>query len=117
MEAIVTDCAACGSELKAYRETLGKQDRVAKKAEAFSSKVRDISEFLAVALGDDIKLGSIPGVVCFHDPCHLRHGQKLISPQRELLRRIPDLTFRDIPDDGQCCGSAGIYMLRTMTDP
>ncbi len=109
VEAIVTDCAACGSELKAYHETLGKQDRVAKKAAAFSAKVRDISEFLAVTLGDDIKLGAIPGVVCFHDPCHLRHGQKLISPQRDLLRRIPGLTLTDIPDEGQCCGSAGIY--------
>ncbi|MGO9569741.1 MAG: (Fe-S)-binding protein [Desulfomonilaceae bacterium] len=109
VEAIVTDCAACGSELKAYRQTLGNQVRVAKKAEAFSAKVRDIAEFLAVALGDDIKLGPIPEVVCFHDPCHLRHGQNLIAPQRDLLRRIPGLTFRDIPDEGQCCGSAGIY--------
>ncbi|MCX5863441.1 MAG: (Fe-S)-binding protein [Deltaproteobacteria bacterium] len=109
VEAIVTDCAACGAELKAYRETLGKQGRVAEKASAFSAKVRDISEFLAIALGDDIKLGAIPEVVCFHDPCHLRHGQKLIFPQRDLLRRIPGLTYREIPDDGQCCGSAGIY--------
>jgi glycolate oxidase iron-sulfur subunit len=109
VEAIVTDCAACGAELKAYRETLGKLDRVASKAEAFSAKVRDISEFLVHALGSDIKLGAISEVVCFHDPCHLRHGQKLISPQRDLLRRIPGLTFKDLPDEGQCCGSAGIY--------
>jgi glycolate dehydrogenase iron-sulfur subunit len=109
VEAIVTDCAACGSELKAYRETLSKQDRMAKRAEAFSAKVRDISEFLAAKLRQDIRLGELPEVVCFHDPCHLRHGQKLISPQRDLLRRIPGLTLRDIPDDGQCCGSAGIY--------
>ena len=101
----------CGLRLglKAYRETLGKRNRVAEKASAFSAKVRDISEFLSVAMGDDIKLGAIPGVVCFHDPCHLRHGQKLISPQRDLLCRIPGLTLRDIPDEGQCCGSAGIY--------
>ncbi len=109
VEAIVTDCAACGSELKAYRETLRKRDHVAKKAEAFSAKIRDISEFLAANLRDDVKLGPIPEVVCFHDPCHLRHGQKLVSPQRDLLRRIPGLGFKDIPDDGQCCGSAGIY--------
>jgi glycolate oxidase iron-sulfur subunit len=109
IQAIVTDCAACGSELKAYRESLSKQARVAKRAESFSSKVRDISEFLASATGDDMGFGPIPETVCFHDPCHLRHGQKLISPQRQLLRRIPQLTYRDIPDDGQCCGSAGIY--------
>ncbi|MBI5248852.1 MAG: (Fe-S)-binding protein [Desulfomonile tiedjei] len=109
LDAIVTDCAACGSELKTYRETLSKRAATAKKAEAFSSKIRDISEFLVAADSEEMKFGPIEEVVCFHDPCHLRHGQKLVSPQRDLLRRIPDLTYREIPDEGQCCGSAGIY--------
>lgn len=109
VEAIVTDCAACGSELKTYRETLSKNPIIAGKAEGFSAKVRDVSEFLASAIGSDITFGAISKTACFHDPCHLRHGQKLILPQRDLLRRIPNLTLKDIPDDGQCCGSAGIY--------
>ncbi|MGB6065630.1 MAG: (Fe-S)-binding protein [Desulfomonilaceae bacterium] len=109
VEAIVTDCAACGSELKAYRETLSKSALLAERAAAFSAKVRDISEFLAPALKGYVKLGAVPETVCFHDPCHLRHGQRLIIPQRDLLRLIPDLTLKDIPDEGQCCGSAGIY--------
>ncbi len=111
VQAIVTDCAACGSELKAYRDTLSKRAHIAKHAESFSAKIRDVSEFLASVMEEDITFGPIPEIVCFHDPCHLRHGQKLTSPQRYLLRRIPQLTFRDIPDDGQCCGSAGIYNL------
>lgn len=109
LDAIVTDCAACGSELKAYRETLSKRAGMTRMAEAFSSKIKDISEFLAGNMGPETKLGPMQEVVCFHDPCHLRHGQKLVSPQRDLLRRIPGLTYTDIPDDGQCCGSAGIY--------
>jgi glycolate oxidase iron-sulfur subunit len=109
LEAIVTDCAACGSELKTYRQTLSKRPTTAKMAEEFSSKTRDISEFLAAVVGEEVNFGPLQEVVCFHDPCHLRHGQKLVSPQRDLLRKIPQLTCRDIPDDGQCCGSAGIY--------
>ncbi len=109
IDAIVTDCAACGSELKAYRETLSKRTAISKRAEGFSSKVMDISEFLASTANAEMKLGPIREVVCFHDPCHLRHGQKLVLPQRELLRTIPELIYREIPDDGQCCGSAGIY--------
>jgi glycolate oxidase iron-sulfur subunit len=109
VDVIVTDCAACGSELKTYRETLSKQTQVAKRAEGFSAKIRDISEFLVSALGKEVRLGSLPEVLCFHDPCHLRHAQRLVTPQRELLRRIPGVTLKDIPDEGQCCGSAGIY--------
>jgi glycolate oxidase iron-sulfur subunit len=109
VEAIVCDCAACGMELKAYRETLAPMRAGIKKAAAFSAKVKDFSEFLAAVMNPKIGLGPLRETVCFHDPCHLRHGQKLVSPQRELLRRIPDLTLREIPDEGQCCGSAGIY--------
>lgn len=109
LDTIITDCAACGMELKAYSENLSKRSGVAKRAEAFSDRVRDISEFLAKAMGSEVRLGPIPETVCFHDPCHLRHGQKLTAPQRNLLRRIPRLTLRELPDEGQCCGSAGIY--------
>ncbi|MFH0823273.1 MAG: (Fe-S)-binding protein, partial [Pseudomonadota bacterium] len=109
VEAIVCDCAACGMELKAYRETMSPVSRIAHAAESFSAKVRDISEFLVSAFGPETRFGAIPEKVCFHDPCHLRHGQKLVAPQRTLLRRIPELVLSDIPDEGQCCGSAGIY--------
>jgi glycolate oxidase iron-sulfur subunit len=106
---VVTDCAACGSELKTYREIFRKNPTFAGKAEEFSNKVRDVSEFLDSVWTSDIKLGPLPEIVCFHDPCHLRHGQKLTSPQRNLLNRIPQLDYRELPDEGQCCGSAGIY--------
>ncbi len=106
---IVTDCAACGSELKTYRDIFRNSPTFAAKAEEFSSKVRDVSEFLDSVLTPDIRFGPISERVCFHDPCHLRHGQRLISPQRNLLKRIPQLDYRELPDEGQCCGSAGIY--------
>jgi glycolate oxidase iron-sulfur subunit len=106
---VVTDCAACGSELKTYREIFQKNLAFAAKAEEFSSKVRDVSEFLDSVLTPNVRFGPISETVCFHDPCHLRHGQRLIFPQRNLLKRIPQLDYRELPDEGQCCGSAGIY--------
>lgn len=109
VDAIVTDCAACGSELKAYKEIFHKDDRWTQKSADFSSKVRDVSEFLDQALDSSVQFGAINRKVTFHDPCHLRHSQKLITPQRNLLKRIPDVDYRELPDEGQCCGSAGIY--------
>lgn len=109
VDCVVTDCAACGSELKTYRNMFHKNLKLAVKATEFSNKVRDISEFLDSAWTPDIKLGPVPEIACFHDPCHLRHGQKLTSPQRNLLKRIPQLDYHELSDEGQCCGSAGIY--------
>lgn len=109
VDAIVTDCAACGSELKAYGEIFSKDSSISEKAKDFSSKVRDISEFLDRAIDNSLPFGPISRKVSFHDPCHLRHSQKLTAPQRNLLKRIPGLDYRELPDEGQCCGSAGIY--------
>ena len=106
---VVTDCAACGNELKSYGKLLGGRGRDPRHARDFSGKVRDVSEFLAGALGREIPFGSVDGTACFHDPCHLCHAQGITASPRELLRRVPGLRLSEIPDAGQCCGSAGVY--------
>jgi glycolate oxidase iron-sulfur subunit len=78
-------------------------------SEQFSAKVQDISEFLSAALDPDTMFGRMHELVCFHDPCHLGHAQRIFRAPRDLLRRIPGLVFQDVPDEGQFCGSAGIY--------
>lgn len=104
---VVTDCAACGNELKSYGKLLagGPAERPA----AFSRKVRDVSEFLAVALGPEVPFGPVEMSACFHDPCHLCHAQGVTAAPRDLLRRVPGLRLSEVPDAGQCCGSAGVY--------
>jgi glycolate oxidase iron-sulfur subunit len=47
--------------------------------------------------------------VTYQDSCHLLHGQKIKAAPRKLLRAIPGLTFREMPNADVCCGSAGIY--------
>ncbi|MEW6352398.1 MAG: (Fe-S)-binding protein [Thermodesulfobacteriota bacterium] len=108
---VVTDCAACGSELKGYREAFHRDPAMAARAVAFAEKVRDISEFLAAEPADAISFSPLREQVCFHDPCHLRHAQGIVSPPRELLLRIPGLELIEVPDEGHCCGSAGTYMI------
>ena len=50
-------------------------------------------------------------MVTYHESCHLTHGQKVVSPPRELLRAIPGLKLVELPEANWCCGSAGIYNL------
>jgi glycolate oxidase iron-sulfur subunit len=106
---VVTDCAACGSELKSYGKLLGGRGRNPGRAIGFSEKVRDVSEFLSRELGPEVPFGALEEDACFHDPCHLCHAQGITTPPRELLRRVPGLRLSEVPDAGQCCGSAGVY--------
>jgi glycolate dehydrogenase iron-sulfur subunit len=115
VEAIVVNSAGCGSAMKDYAKLLADDPAWADRAAALSAKVRDFSEFLAElyerAGGPVAVRHPVPAVAAYHDACHLAHAQRITAAPRELLRGIPELELREIPEAGMCCGSAGVYNL------
>ena len=107
-DAYITNAAGCGSVLKEYPELFEHDTSLHERAEAFSSKVKDVSEFLA-SIEFNRDLGALPITVTYQDSCHLLHGQKVRTQPRELLAAIPELRFKELPFSEICCGSAGIY--------
>ena len=109
LDAIVSECGSCSTFLKEYAELLKDDPIYAGKAEALSKKVRSFSEFLVAARSTD-GLGTVPGTVTYHDPCHLsnRFG-KITAQPRQLLRAVPGLTYKELPEADWCCGAAGSY--------
>ena len=87
-DAIITNAAGCGSTLKEYDHLFSSGEPDYARAQAFRSKVRDITEFLA-DLGLSAPLKEIPGRVTYQDSCHLLHGQKIPYAPRQLLQAIP----------------------------
>jgi len=106
-DAIVTNAAGCGSNLKEYNDLLEHDTAYKTRADQFVAKVRDISEYLA-QVGLRTPLKKITGKVIYQDACHLAHAQKIKNPPRELLRAI-GCELVEIPHAEQCCGSAGVY--------
>jgi glycolate oxidase iron-sulfur subunit len=107
---VVVNAAGCGSAMKEYGELLRSDPAYAGKADAFSRKVRDISELLAEApLRGELQPLNL--TVTYHDACHLAHGQKILQAPRRLLKTIPGLRFVELQESDFCCGSAGIYNL------
>lgn len=107
-DAIVINSAGCGSNLKEYGHLLRDDPAYAERAQAFSARVKDVSEFL-INLDQQATMGKLPYIVAYHDACHLAHGQKIKQQPRQLLKRIPALTMVDLKEADWCCGSAGIY--------
>lgn len=104
VDAIVVNSAGCGAALRESGRWLPSQ------AEAFAASVRDICEFLETA-GIDPPSGRLAARVCYDDPCHLVHGQRVEAAPRRLLQMIPGLELVDHDDPTGCCGAAGIYNL------
>ncbi|AUG54225.1 heterodisulfide reductase-related iron-sulfur binding cluster [Thalassospira marina] len=48
--------------------------------------------------------------VAYHSACSMQHGQKIIHPPRELLRKA-GFDVLEIAEGHLCCGSAGVYNL------
>ncbi|MCP4516525.1 MAG: (Fe-S)-binding protein, partial [Delftia sp.] len=90
VDVIVSDCATCGSGLKEYGHYLAQDAEWVERATAFSSQVRDISEFLA-EIPLEKPRGRIEGKVTYHDPCHLVRGQEVTAQPRQLLEMIEGL--------------------------
>jgi glycolate oxidase iron-sulfur subunit len=133
VDAVVVNSAGCGSAMKEYGALFaeragGGQDGGgpdagrdeteagwAARAEAFSGKVRDLSEFLIELFG---QAGGVRAprhelkvTAAYHDACHLAHAQRIRQQPRDLLGTIPGLEIAEVGDGGTCCGSAGVYNL------
>ena len=110
VDAIVTNAAGCGSNVKEYAHLLRDVPEYAERARNFSAKCKDISEILA-EIEPRSQRHPLKLRVAFHDSCHLQHAQGVSAQPRDLLARIPGLELVEIPESAICCGSAGIYNL------
>jgi len=97
---IVVNSAGCSAFMKEYGELIDRVD--------VADRVRDLMEFLAEQGFEPPRRAPV-GAVALHDPCHLLHAQRIREAPRTVLRSIPGLEVRDIPEGARCCGSAGLY--------
>jgi glycolate oxidase iron-sulfur subunit len=103
--------------------------------EQTSAKIRDVVEFLYTSkfgvdedkqqevvdsyhdshAGTEAVRKAVPkdgkAVVTYHDPCHAVRGQGIKSEGRDLLKSLPNVEFREMPEADWCCGGAGSYAL------
>src|SRR5947209_11031002 len=109
IDAIITNAAGCGAQLKEYGHLL-RGTEFAESGAKLAAKVRDVSEFL-MDLGPVKPTHPLRLKATYHDACHLAHGQGVRSQPRALLEMIPELELIPLPESELCCGAAGSYNL------
>jgi glycolate oxidase iron-sulfur subunit len=108
-EAVVTDCGRCAAFLKEYPELLKSDPALKEQASRMAEKVKPFSEFMQTFIPESKPTKFLSGKVTYHDPCHLSRYLKVIRDPRALLKRIPGLTYVELPEADRCCGGAGGY--------
>lgn len=109
LDAVISNAGGCGSHLKHYGRLLSDDSEYAERARQWDAKLKDVHQWIA-----DIGLqppGPLPEplVATYHPSCHLHHGQGVKTQPAQLLRSIPNLELRELPEADWCCGSAGVY--------
>jgi glycolate oxidase iron-sulfur subunit len=107
-ERVVVNSAGCGAAMKEYKNLLESDLAYSQKATEFSSKVRDLSEFL-VECGIEPPPDRLPLRVGYDAPCHLIHAQRIVRAPTEMLGTIPGVDVFPLGGFEECCGGAGIY--------
>ena len=107
---IITNAGGCGAMLASYAHLFAGDEPFAERARAFSNRVRDVSQQLAMT---GIKMGAAIGSdgVTYDASCHLINGQHAGDAPLEMLKAIADLKFVPLTGSDRCCGGAGVYNL------
>ncbi len=108
-DAIVTECGSCSAFLKDYPELFGNDPAMQERAGRLAKQVKGFSEFMQERLPAGPAAKPISRKVTYHDPCHMSRYQGVVKQPRALLKKIPGVTFIELPEADRCCGAAGSY--------
>ena len=114
VEAIVMNASGCGVMVKDYGHVLRDDPDYAEKARRISELTRDLSELLPQllpTLQERISPDAVQaaGVVAYHPPCTLQHGQQLKGGVESHLATLGFQIQVASNESHLCCGSAGTY--------
>lgn len=114
VEAIVMNASGCGATVKDYGHVLRDDPAYAGKAARISALTRDLSELLPELLPElaqrlQGRIEAPAGVMAYHPPCTLQHGQKLRGGVETHLAQLGFQLRVARTESHLCCGSAGTY--------
>lgn len=105
---LISNSAGCGAFMKEYKHVLHDEPEYSERAKIFSSKIKDITEFISENK-IHLPFNEFTEAVTYHDACHLVHTQKIANQPREIIGKIPGIKLTPLEESTWCCGSAGTY--------
>jgi len=114
VEAIVMNASGCGVTVKDYGHILRDDAAYVERAQRISELTKDLSELLPEllpALKERIapQKAQAQGLMAFHPPCTLQHGQQLKGGVEQHLNALGFQLQVANNEAHLCCGSAGTY--------
>lgn len=110
---VVVPSGSCSAMMKVFYLDLFRDDpEMLKKAELFSSKIYEFSQFLTNVLGVEDTGSTYTGTATYHPSCHLLREMEVRDEPKSLLNSVPGLEMKDLPGAETCCGFGGAFSIK-----
>jgi L-lactate dehydrogenase complex protein LldE len=109
---IVCPSGSCVHMVRHHYPELFPDDPVmTERARAISAKTFEFTEYLVDVLGITDVMAEYPGIVTYHDSCHLSRGLGIARQPRLLLENVRGLELIEMDDSDACCGFGGTFSI------
>lgn len=109
---IIVPSGSCAGMMRMHYPDLfaGEPDQA--EAEAFASRVYELTWFLVHVLDIQLTDKGEPLTVTWHGSCHSVREMGVTDEPKELLRRLSNVTLVENPREKECCGFGGTFAVR-----
>ncbi len=106
-DAVVTPSGSCAAQVREhFGGLLGGEDR------GVPARTWELSQFLTGVLGLEEVGSTFEGTVAYHPTCHSLRLLRVGDAPLRLLRAVPGVELRELPDAEECCGFGGTFAVK-----
>jgi L-lactate dehydrogenase complex protein LldE len=110
---VVAPSGSCAGMLKKHYPPLFWGDALMElKAQAFASKVYELTSFLTDVMGVVSVEAEFPATAAYHDSCSNLREMGVSAQPRMLLRSVKGLKLVEMEDTEACCGFGGLFSVK-----
>jgi len=109
---IVVPSGSCAGMMKRHYPALFEGDPFHAEAEAFASRVHELTEFLVRVLDVRLTDRGDPVAVAWHTSCHALREMGVSDEPGQLLSQLANVSVKPLSRELECCGFGGTFAVR-----
>lgn len=109
---IVIPSGSCGAMMTRHYEELFEGHPLQEKAQSFSARIFELSEFLVNVLNVKLEDHGDPVKVTWHSSCHAKREYGLGDEAEQLLRQLKNVELVELERKNECCGFGGTFSVK-----
>ena len=98
-----------------HYEELFKDHPLEEKAQSFSARIFELSEFLVHVLKVKLEDRGGPVKITWHSSCHAKREYGLGDEAKLLLRQLKNVELVELEREDECCGFGGTFAVKHST--